>query len=420
MSGTAFFVHGTGVRQQAKDRTLELVRAGLFANGLPGYEVVGCDWGFRLGTSFDADWRELVARTLPPETIAGATTPPTPAELATSTWAMLLRDPLMELRLVLYTAPPSLREQPAGEPVLTLAEAAQQIEQHPPEVKDSGLTPEDLARAAHDIAVSDELTTDGFGDVPATSRGLIRVLAQAIVARALASKLFAVPGDEPRAAIDADTRDAVVLAIERSLTPAPEEETTRAAAIEGWLVRFLQTRGTQFVRERRTQIMEDYAAPFLADIAFYLRHGREVRHFVANELRAVEPPVIAIGHSLGGIVLVDLLSGADRFPVELLVTAGTQAPLLYALRALDRLTPDNPDVQPFTPWLNFYNPNDFLAFCAERVFPPREGIHDIAIEPPGIPFPAAHSAYWTQNRIYERINQALSGSLVQEEASQPT
>lgn len=115
-------------------------------------------------------------------------------------------------------------------------------------------------------------------------------------------------------------------------------------------------------------------------------------------------------------MLVDLLSGADRFPVDLLATAGTQAPLLYALRALDRLTPDNPEITPLTPWLNFYNPNDFLAFCAERVFPAREGIRDEAIAPPGVPFPAAHSAYWTQNRIYERINQALSGSLIQVEA----
>lgn len=253
MSGTVFFVHGTGARHQAKDRTLELVRAGLFAGGLAGYEVVGCDWGSRLGTSFDHDWRALVARPLPPETTSGATTPPTPADLATSTWAMLLRDPSMELRLVLYTAPASIRDQPADEAALTLAEAARQIEQHPPEVKGAGLSPAGLAHAAHDVAVSDELTTDGFGDVPAASRGLIRVLAQAIVARALASHLFAAPGDEPTAATDADVRDAVVLAIERSLTPAPEEQTSRAEAIEGWLVRFLQTRGTAFVRgERRS------------------------------------------------------------------------------------------------------------------------------------------------------------------------
>lgn len=410
MSGTAFFVHGTGARQQPNDRTLELIRAGLFANDLAGYEVVGCDWGSRLGAHFDTSWRALVARTLPPEAAQGATTPPTADDLETSTWAMLLRDPLMELRLVLYTAPPSIKEHPAGAPVLTLASAADQIANHPPDVKDSGLSPDELAHAARDIATSDELTTDGFGTVPAVDLGLIRVLAQAVVARALASHVFATPGDEPKAAIDAGTRDAVVQAIEQSLTPAADAQTSRAAAVEGWLVRFLQTRGTEFVRERRTQIMESYAAPFLADVAFYLRHGHQVRRFIATELRALRPPVIAIGHSLGGIVLVDLLSREEGFPVKLLVTAGTQAPLLYALRALDRLTPDNPAAAPFTPWLNFYNPNDFLAFCAKPLFPDNDGIFEEAIEPPGIPFPAAHSAYWTQNRIYERINQVLSGS----------
>ena len=408
MSGTAFFVYGTGVRQVTRDRTLELVRAGLFANDLAGFTVVGCDWGSRLGTQFDASWRDLVARTLPPEAAQGPTTPPTPGDVETSTWAMLLRDPLMELRLVLYTAPPSIKEPPPGQPVLTLAEATTRVAAHPPDVKDSGLSPDDLARAADDIATSDELTTDGFGVVPAVDPGLIRVLAQAIVARALASRIFATPGDEPRAAIDADMRDAVVLAIARSLTPAPDAQTSGVAAMEGWLIRFLQTRGTEFVRERRSQIMEDYAAPFLADIAFYLRHGHQVRRFIATELRALEPPVIAIGHSLGGIVLVDLLSREERFPVKLLVTAGTQAPLLYALRALDRLTPDNPGAGPFTPWLNFYNPNDFLAFCAKPLFPDDPGVIEEAIEPPGIPFPAAHSAYWTQNRIYERINQVLN------------
>lgn len=413
MTGTLFFVHGTGVRQDGYDRTMDLVEAGLIANDLTDFRVVGCQWGVKIGSQFDDEWRTLVAKTLPPETIPeGPSNARTgDADPETSTWEMLLRDPLMELRVVLFSALPEIGtdEQDDETPAPTLIEVVNRIAHDPPEVEGSGLGKDDLARAASDIAVSDELTTDGYGSFPATNRGLIRVVAQAIVASALARHRFTTPGSEPKAAVSAEARDAVVARIERAMA-REEERLTGTSLLENRLVRFLQTRGTEFVRERRLHLMQDYAAPFLADVAFYLRHGETFRDYVEEEMRGLEPPVVAVGHSLGGVILVDLLSQGDRRDVELLVTAGTQAPLLYALHALQHLSPDDSATVPFAPWLNFYNPNDFLSFCAQPIFAHVPGIMDERIEPKGIPFPAAHSSYWLENRVFERISEVLAAN----------
>lgn len=411
MTGTLFFVHGTGVRLEGYSHALELVEAGLLANDLADLTVVGCQWGDTIGDQFDDDWRELVARTLPPETTptTGADVPPTVDEHETSTWDQLLRDPLMELRLVLVASPrPPVSAAPGGDPLSTrdLADVVDEIAQHPPSVEGSGLTSEELAAAARTIVASDELTIDGYGTVQAIDRGIIRIVAQAIVALALARHRFDAPGTEPRAAVDSTARDAAVAAIERMLLPGEDPYAT-TGGFERRIRRFVQNRGTAFVRERRLQLMQDYAAPFLADVAFYLRHGETFREYVSAQLRELEPPIVAVGHSLGGVILVDLLSQDNETDIELLVTAGTQAPLLYALRALEHLTPDDPASTPFTPWLNFYNPNDFLSFCAKPLFPDTPGIVEEKIEPKGIPFPAAHSAYWMENRIYERIHNVL-------------
>lgn len=413
MTGTLFFVHGTGVRQEGYRHALTLVEAGLLANDLGGFSVVGCQWGDTIGDQFDDDWRDLVGRTLPPETTPtpDPDIPPADDEHETSAWEQLLRDPLMELRLVLLASPPSPAAAPDEVPAATrdLADVVAEIAQAPPSVEGSGLTSDELAAAARTIVASDELTTDGYGAVPATNRGIIRVVAQAIVALALARHRFDPPGTEPRAAVDSDARDAVVAAIERTLLPG-EDPYANTGGFEGRIRRFVQDRGTAFVRERRLQLMRDYAAPFLADVAFYLRHGETFRDYVSEQIKDLAPPIVAVGHSLGGVILVDLLSQDDEMEIELLVTAGTQAPLLYALRALEHLSPDDPASTPFTPWLNFYNPNDFLSFCAKPLFPGMPGLVEEKIEPEGIPFPAAHSAYWMENRIYERIHDVLAAN----------
>src|SRR4051794_10851620 len=96
MHGSLFFVHGTGVRQSGHDATLAAIRDGVQRNGMGGIDVVGCPWGETLGVKLDH-----VAETLPPaaQTRDITSAPPTAAEIATATWALLIDDPLFELRL---------------------------------------------------------------------------------------------------------------------------------------------------------------------------------------------------------------------------------------------------------------------------------------------------------------------------------
>ena len=106
--------------------------------------------------------------------------------------------------------------------------------------------------------------------------------------------------------------------------------------------------------------------PALGDILFYQRRGEEFLDFLSEESPGLAPPVVAVGHSLGGIVLVDLLSRPGAPPVDLLVTAGSQSPMLYAIDALDSIRWGKAQPRPFTPWLNIYNRQDFLSFRAAR------------------------------------------------------
>jgi hypothetical protein len=78
--------------------------------------------------------------------------------------------------------------------------------------------------------------------------------------------------------------------------------------------------------------------------------------------------------------------------------------MLYAIDALEHLRPGNGAV-PFTPWLNIYNPQDFLSFCAARVFPGVAGIDDQEVDPQ-VPFPESHSAYWYHPGVYNLIRGA--------------
>jgi hypothetical protein len=69
--------------------------------------------------------------------------------------------------------------------------------------------------------------------------------------------------------------------------------------------------------------------------------------------------------------------------------------------ALDTLRPDG-QATPYTPWLNVYDRADLLSFCAARVFPNVGGIVDAQIDA-GVPFPAAHSAYWSREELYRLL-----------------
>jgi hypothetical protein len=138
-------------------------------------------------------------------------------------------------------------------------------------------------------------------------------------------------------------------------------------------------------------------------------------------------PLVVMGLSLGGIILVDYLAD-PRTKVDdvgALVTVGSQSPLLYTFDALESLRypkPGNaPERLPFTPWFNIYNPMDHLSFVAAPAFGEIDGIEDHLVCPNNVTFPKSHSAYWGEGETWNVVRKALdiAASAAQDAPAKP-
>ena len=404
MRGTLFFVHGTGVRDQGWVTLWGRVQEYARTNGLDGVAFRGCAWYRKLGVPVDR-----IADTLPPEGVTRGTTaaPPSAAALAAARWALLLDDPLFELGLGAQGAAASSGGFAVGR--LPLDEAAvARVEGFAARAADLDLAGTDLsaaeiAAAARRVAGSAELRGAAISAGNAADPELIRATASAIVAAVLSAHRLDEPGTAPAALVDGRRRDLLVERIAEALAPA----VTRSL-----LTDWLKQRGGDFLLRKATSYGESHregfmgqATPALGDVLYYQRRGGEMLDLLTEELAGCAPPVVAVGHSLGGIMLVDLLSRRDHPRVDLLVTAGSQSPMLYAIDALEGLRWGKPEPRPFTPWLNIYNRQDFLSFRATRIFPGVAGIRDEEVDP-DVPFPESHSAYWYHDPVYQLIRAA--------------
>ncbi|WP_457579550.1 hypothetical protein [Ensifer adhaerens] len=239
----------------------------------------------------------------------------------------------------------------------------------------------------------------------AQDRDLVYAVARALVARALLERRGE-PGTGPDALYVTEDRDALVAAV--ALMLAPETK-----GLGSWLWNgvkgFAEGKATAYSRERRFGLMNG-ASPVIGDILFYEKRGGSILQAIEEkvlQLAAGENRVIALGHSLGGIMLVDLLTALrpKPLPVVKLITVGSQAPMLFKFDALEvmRLNNPLPEGAPYRPWLNFFDRNDFLSFCAERAFGQQIlQIEDFEITS-NVPFPEAHSAYFRQPAFYKKL-----------------
>ncbi|MDB5601706.1 MAG: uncharacterized protein JWN71_3750 [Xanthobacteraceae bacterium] len=402
MAGTLFFVHGTGVRDEGFQKTLALIGEGARRNGLAVDDVRGTSWGTRLGVKLDR-----LADALP----IGVSTrslsdEPSPEEIAAATWMELLDDPYFELRVAATGVPKFATTATAGlpsqdSPAVEARARLDRLKGDLPDLAGTGLQPAELVAAIEALKAWELFSraADAFGD--GQDPELYEAMARSLVAAVLFAHRSDPPGAAPALAYEAQRRDALVTALADRLTGTP----TRS--ISSWLtskvVDWAKPRATKYLRDRRIGLTGD-SMPAIGDVLLYQRRGGDILQRIAEELALCPKPVLAIGHSLGGIMLVDLLSRQPALPIDLLVTVGSQSPLLYLLDALEGLRPNNPGpaLQPFTPWLNIYDPNDVLSFCAERVFAGRSGIHDREVRSE-VPFPESHSAYWRQDSLYEII-----------------
>jgi hypothetical protein len=156
---------------------------------------------------------------------------------------------------------------------------------------------------------------------------------------------------------------------------------------------------TDVLLGRRDGLMQEILG--VADVLVYQRAGDTIREHVSGVLRAVtdaERPLVALGNSLGGIVLFDLLRDPAAPRPDLFVTVGSQAPLLETFGGL------GVDVRPpFQPWLNIYDQRDVLAFIARPVWPDEPGIDDLRVDL-GLGFPEVHGpAYLSDRSVFDAI-----------------
>jgi hypothetical protein len=408
------FVHGTGVRSADYERLLEQVRRGMSGSGI---QVDECLWGDHLGVRLHGN-----GSSIPPDLPHLAVGDVTPEDEDVALWSVLYQDPVYELRLLQNNAgAPGIGGGfvPGGEsPTQMLQERMQSLarldalsEETRAALVEAGFRPEELARAGAAVLrsgayqallphVQEPLTPYRFA------------LARAVVAELLADR----PEDRPGSlgedlwgapappSLDGELRDRLVATL-------AEELGTAELGLRGWLVgQFtgLASRwGTSHVRRNR-RVLSQSVYPGVGDILLYQARGQAARHFIRAQVEAANGPVILLGHSLGGIMCVDLLVEQDlsrkQDPskgVKLLVTVGSQSPFFYELDVLTSLRWGEPLPGHFPErWMNIYDRRDFLSYVGNGVFPGR--VRDEAVDSRQ-PFPQSHSAYWTNKHLWHLV-----------------
>lgn len=396
-----FFVHGTGVRRAGYEQTLSDIKKGLAKAGRGDIEVAGVSWGEQAGVKVTA---QLIEQMLPPGAAKGEA--PTDPEREAALWATLMDDPLFELRVVALR-PREPTEMLPGQPLPSeafkrkLRNLALSDAPLPGEV-----APEALRAAADWLAdgegspvATEAATAAGSENDPA----LIEAAARALVAYALAISRGE-PGTGPDALYLREERAALVEQVEKRLTEG-------VMGIDDWLRDKLKewalAKATAYGKDRRTGLMTA-VSPGTGDILLTQRRGEAVQQLLKSEIEKLQDDVAVIGHSLGGVHLVNLLSGPDRPKnVTKLITVGSQAAFFTACDAMATLRLGKALEPSFAQWLNFYDRNDFLSFCAARSFTGGKGIIDVEVTS-GMPFPDSHGAYWRMPKVYEDIVQFLS------------
>ncbi|MGP3973879.1 hypothetical protein ACTWQF_07480 [Streptomyces sp. 8N114] len=329
-----------------------------------------------------------------------------PTDQETAEWQLLLVDPLCELRVLAALGAESGElampgVQAAGEEI---ADRLRALTPQPSAEEELGklLRETALADAYPDalrtVAQSEELADACAG---ATDMAAAREVAVA-AARAVMAQLLAECAES--AWCTGAERDRLVGMLLGCLGGTGRVPGGRAArALLGLALRVTAQPALDHWRGRLTT----GSVPALGDILRYQARGGPLRADLLSHITADPRPTVVIGHSLGGIALVDLLAMSAENPellggIKLLVTVGSQAPFLHELGALTGLPPNAALPAGFPPWLNIYDSKDLLAYRAQPVFPDAVHVSDHEVNTRQ-PFPVCHSAYWKLDAVYERI-----------------
>jgi hypothetical protein len=381
---TVLFVHGTGVRRGSYLSTYATIQLAFDDHDI-AHTLAPCLWGDDLGAA-------NVVKAVPDVTIVPKDCALT-RDQEYARWDLLYRDPLFELRLLLRRPAAGPRGPAAGAATKALWKRIEEYAETDAvraRIGAAGL--EQCWAAARKHVIREDLTARHAIEA-ATEIG---EPAQA-VARALAAEMLSRAFDAGLPLLDGEGRDALV-------DQLVEDWQARVAGVGAFLRGFLgdmaASVATPIVKWRRGPLSEG-ANPAAGDILRYQARGGPIRDYIRKSIVDLDDDVYVLAHSLGGIACADLLASEPVPRVKGLITVGSQAPYLHEIGALWGLAPGVTELPAhFPPWLNVYDPYDFLSYVAAPVF--QRGVRDVRIES-GQPFPHSHSAYWTNAQTWDAI-----------------
>lgn len=116
--------------------------------------------------------------------------------------------------------------------------------------------------------------------------------------------------------------------------------------------------------------------------------------------------IILVGHSLGSVILHDLISGFLRYRyagfdslVGRISVFTMGSPL-----SLFSLVAESADPRDFAKWVNFLHPRDPVAFPMRSIFPE---VEDVELGKLSWNLLALHSVYWHDDTVHQRIAQEI-------------
>ena len=390
------FVHGTGVRKASYEVTADKVLKALRGRQFKG-RFEPCLWGDKHGAALAKDGKSIPK-------FEGVAAPKPDAEAYRALWALLAEDAYFELRELSASAPAGRRVAPAAVEELVALPARLRGLAGNPKVSAALAGEADatiLAGVLDQVAASDPLKA-ALTAAPQVDTALRQGVARAVVALLQAGRADGSP-------LEIDRREALVVALVDGLGGV------EMGKVSDWIGKRLTGLGLRWLTDaarRKRDVLYNAAYPAAGDILLYQARGDAIRSEIGKSIDACgQTNVAVIAHSLGGIATFDLLVKKPRPQVKLLVTAGSQAPLLFEMRALHSFEDHGPLPATFPPrWINFFDPDDLLSYQAAPVFDrasPEMEVRDIEVRS-GQPFPLSHSAYWESTKLWDRLEPYLA------------
>lgn len=178
--------------------------------------------------------------------------------------------------------------------------------------------------------------------------------------------------------------------------------------------------------EKLARAATPHIARFFGDVFIYLKDGVrriEIRQRIADDLvKAAKAAhedgdkLIVVGHSMGAIILYDMLSGQEvvdalstavgaPFLIDLLLTVGTQVGVFEELDLFSHSVPGESPGRPacLGAWWHIYNQMDVLSFGVVGVI---DGVTQFSVDT-GANIVDAHGAYFTSPVFHRRLRKRL-------------